>query len=50
MEVPKILESPYIKDPENSKKSYEPFKMETAMIRKGEFDPEMREKVMEDNR
>lgn len=26
MEVPKILESPYIKDLENSKKSYEPFK------------------------
>lgn len=50
MEVPKILESPYIKDPENSKKSYEPFKREIAMIRKGEFDPEMREKVLEDNR
>ena len=50
MEVPKILESPYIKDPENSKKSYEPFKREIAMIRKGEFDPEMRERVVEDNR
>ncbi len=50
MEVPKILESPYIKDPENSKKSYEPFKREIAMIRKGEFDLEMREKVLEDNR
>ena len=50
MEVPKILESPYIKDPENGKKSYEPFKREIAMIRKGEFDPEMRERVMEDNR
>ena len=50
MEVPKILESPYIKDPENIKKSYEPFKREIAMIRKGEFDPEMREKVVEDNR
>ena len=50
MEVPKILESPYIKDPENSKKSYEPFKREIAMIRNGEFDPEMREKVVEDNR
>lgn len=50
MEVPKILESPYIKDPENSKKSYEPFKREIAMIRKGEFDPEMRERVLEDNR
>ena len=50
MEVPKILDSPYIKDPENSKKSYEPFKREIAMIRKGEFDPEMRKRVVEDNR
>lgn len=50
MEVPKILESPYIKDPENSKKSYEPFKREIAMIQNGKFDPNMREKVVEDNR
>ena len=50
MDVPKILESPYIKDPANNKKSYEPFKREIAMIRNGEFDPEMREKVVEDNR
>mgnify|MGYP000773230999 CR=1 FL=1 len=50
MEVPKILESPYIKDLENSKKSYEPFKREIAMIRNGKFDPKMREKVVEDNR
>lgn len=33
LEIPKILESPYIKDPENAKKSYEPFKREIAMIR-----------------
>lgn len=39
--VPKILESPYIKDPENSKKSYEPFKHEIAMIRSGKFNPDM---------
>ena len=50
MDVPKILESPYIKDPENNKKSYEPFKREIAMIRNGKFNPEMREKVLEDNR
>lgn len=30
-------ESPYIKDPENSKKSYEPFKREIAMIRNGKL-------------
>lgn len=46
MEVPKILESPYIKDPDNAKKSYEPFKHEIAMIRSGVFDPDMREKIL----
>ena len=49
-EVPKILESPYIKDPENSKKSYEPFAREIAMIRSGVFDPEMIEHVLQDNK
>ena len=49
-EVPKILESPYIKDPENSKKSYEPFAREIAMIRSGEFDTDMIEHVLQDNK
>lgn len=48
MHIPKILESPYIKDPENAKKSYEPFKHEIAMIRAGVFDGKMREKILED--
>lgn len=46
MEVPKILESPYVKDPENTKKSYEPFKHEIAMIRSGVFDPDLHEKIL----
>lgn len=46
MEVPKILESPYIKDPYNTKKSYEPFKHEIAMIRAGVFNPQMREEIL----
>lgn len=46
--VPKILESPYIKDPENSKKSYEPFKHEIAMIRSGKFDPDMINEIIKD--
>ena len=49
LEIPKILESPYIKDPENAKKSYEPFKREIAMIREKVFDPEMLEKILADN-
>jgi deoxyribonuclease-4 len=31
--IPKILETPYYKDPENSKKSYPPYKEEIALIR-----------------
>nr|WP_180362851.1 deoxyribonuclease IV [Schaedlerella arabinosiphila] len=43
--VPKILETPYIPDPENKKKSYAPYKYEIEMLRKVEFDPELEEKV-----
>ena len=32
--VPKILETPYIKDENDSKKSYPPYKKEIAMLRK----------------
>lgn len=46
--VPKILESPYIKDSENSKKSYEPFKHEIAMIRSGKFNPDMINEIIKD--
>lgn len=50
MVVPKILESPYIKDPDNAKKSYEPFKHEIAMIRSGVFDESMRENILEESK
>lgn len=46
--VPKILESPYVKDPDNVKKSYEPYKYEIAMIREGVFDPDMQERIIKD--
>ena len=48
MDVPKILESPYIKDLDNAKKSYEPFKHEIAMIREGVFDPDMQKKILDE--
>lgn len=48
-DVPKILESPFVKDPNDAKKAYEPFKREIAMIRAGVFDPELQNKVLEDN-
>lgn len=47
LEVPKILETPYIKDPENPKKSYAPYKHEIAMIRSGVFDPSLQKKILE---
>lgn len=46
-EVPKILETPYIKAPENSKKSYAPYKHEIAMIRSGVFDPFLQKKILD---
>lgn len=46
--VPKILETPYIKDPENSKKSYEPYSHEIAMIRSGRFDPDLLQHILTD--
>ncbi len=44
-EVPKILETPYVPDPEDKKKSYAPYKYEIEMLRKGEFDPGLEEKI-----
>jgi len=37
MDIPKILETPYIKDPVNPKKSYAPYKYEIEMLHKQEF-------------
>lgn len=47
--IPKILETPYVKDPDNAKKSYPPYAYEIAMIRSGKFDPDMIEKILQDN-
>jgi deoxyribonuclease-4 len=44
--VPKILETPYIPDPENKKKSYAPYRQEIAMIREGVFYPELKQKIL----
>ncbi len=44
--VPKILETPYVKDPENEKKSYPPYKYEIEMIKTGKFDPQLIEKII----
>lgn len=47
-QVPKILETPYIKT-EDGKKSYPPYKYEIEMLKQEKFDPQMKEKILEDN-
>ena len=47
--VPKILETPWIPSPDDRKKSYPPYKHEIAMLRKGVFDPGLKEKVLTDS-
>jgi len=44
--VPKIMETPYVKKDENDKKGIAPYKAEIAMLRAQEFDPQMREKLI----
>lgn len=38
LEVPKILETPYVKDAADAKKSYPPYKVEIEMLKSGVFD------------
>lgn len=44
--VPKILETPYVKNPDNNKISYAPYKHEIAMIKNGKFDPKLQNKIL----
>lgn len=48
MNVPKILETPYIKIP-NSKKSLPPYRYEIEMLKSGTFDPQIRERILKDS-
>lgn len=48
--IPKILETPYIPDPADKKKSYAPYRYEIAMLREKKFTPEMKERVLQDAR
>lgn len=47
--VPKILETPYIPDPETKKRSYPPYQREIAMIREGVFHEDLKEQIINDN-
>lgn len=45
-DIPKILESPYIPDPETKKRSYPPYKHEIAMLREGRFHENLKEEIL----
>lgn len=45
-DIPKILETPWISSPDGGKKSYPPYKYEIEMLRRGVFDPDLKEKVL----
>ena len=48
-EIPKILESPYVPSPSAPRKSYPPYKYESAMLREGKFNPGMKIDIIRDN-
>ena len=47
-DVPKILETPYIPDPETKKRSFPPYRQEIAMIREGVFRENLKEEILRD--
>ena len=49
LNIPKILETPYIKE-EGTKKSYPPYKDEIEMLRKQKFDSNILETIIEESR
>lgn len=49
MEVPKILETPYIPSEVNPKKSYAPYKYEIEMLKSGIFNPQLKQHILCDN-
>ncbi|GKQ42654.1 putative endonuclease 4 [Companilactobacillus sp. RD055328] len=47
--VPKIMETPYVKRNDDDKKGIAPYKEEIAMLRANKFDPELKNKLIENN-
>ena len=45
-EIPKILETPYIPNPETKKRSYAPYKHEIAMLKEGKFHEHLKEEIL----
>ncbi len=49
LEVPKILETPYVTSPTKEKASYAPYRHEIEMLRDDCFDPEVQQKIIDEN-
>ena len=49
LEVPKILETPYVPSPTKEKASYAPYRHEIEMLRDSHFDPEVQQKIIDEN-
>ncbi|WP_461812416.1 deoxyribonuclease IV [Faecalimonas sp.] len=47
--IPKILETPYIPSPTKAKKSYAPYKYEIEMLRANDFCPNIADTILQDN-
>ncbi|MBR3645255.1 MAG: deoxyribonuclease IV [Lachnospiraceae bacterium] len=48
-DVPKILETPYIKHPTDAKRAFAPYKHEIEMIKSGVFNPQMQDIILKEN-
>lgn len=46
LKVPKILETPYVKVPDDAKKSFAPYKHEIEMLKNREFNPRILEQIL----
>lgn len=48
-DIPILLETPYVPDPTDKMKTYEPYKYEIAMIKSGIFDSNIKELIINNN-
>lgn len=48
-DIPKILETPYISDPLDKKRTYAPYRYEIEMLKSGQFDPLLPERILQEN-
>ncbi|QHQ63601.1 deoxyribonuclease IV [Anaerocolumna sedimenticola] len=46
-EIPKILETPYVTNPDNMKKSFPPYKLEIDMFKKKEYNPNLIKDILD---